>query len=67
MSTTAAAPRARQRWDERLRVETVVPLLVVFLVLTALYVWQASRREVPSIFTDELELTQLSRSIAETT
>lgn len=66
MSTTAAAPRARQRWDERLRVETVVPLLVVFLVLTALYVWQASRREVPSIFTDELELTQLSRSIAET-
>jgi hypothetical protein len=66
VSTTAAAPRARQRWDERLRVETVVPLLVVFLVLTALYVWQASRREVPSIFTDELELTQLSRSIAET-
>ncbi len=66
MTATAAAPRTRQRWDERLRVETVVPLLAVYLVLAALYVWQASRREVPSIFTDELELTQLSRSIAET-
>ena len=32
----------------------------------ALYAWQASRHPVPTIFTDELELTQLSRAIAET-
>ncbi|HEX4745791.1 MAG TPA: hypothetical protein VFU99_02815, partial [Gaiellaceae bacterium] len=31
-----------------------------------LYAWQASRRPVPTIFTDELELTQLARAIAET-
>ncbi|MDH5333345.1 MAG: hypothetical protein OEW65_05635, partial [Thermoleophilia bacterium] len=66
MTTTAAATRRRRRWDELLRVETVVPLLVVFLFLAALYAWQASRREAPTIFTDELELTQISRSIAET-
>ena len=34
--------------------------------LAALYAWQASRRPVPTIFTDELELTQLARAIAET-
>ncbi len=30
-----------------------------------MYAWQASRRPVPTIFTDELELTQLARAIAE--
>jgi len=40
--------------------------LIVYFALAALYAWQASRRPVPTIFTDELELTQLSRSIAET-
>ena len=44
----------------------VVPLLVLYFGLAALYAWQASRHPVPTIFTDELELTQLSRSIAET-
>ncbi|MET0561620.1 MAG: hypothetical protein ABW012_08440 [Gaiellaceae bacterium] len=43
-----------------------MPLLVVYFGLAALYAWQASRRPVPTIFTDELELTQLARSIAET-
>lgn len=66
MTALQEAAPARRRWDERFRVETHVPLLVIFLLLTALYVWQASRREVPTIFTDELETTQLSRSIAET-
>ena len=48
------------------RLQAALPLLVVYFALAALYAWQASRRPVPTIFTDELELTQLSRSIAET-
>jgi hypothetical protein len=43
-----------------------LPLLVVYFGLAALYAWQASRRPVPTIFVDELELTQLARAIAET-
>ena len=42
------------------------PLLVLYFGLSALYAWQASRHPVPTIFTDEIELTQLARSIAET-
>jgi hypothetical protein len=38
----------------------------VYFALAALYAWQASRHPVPTIFTDEVELTQLSRAIAET-
>ena len=43
-----------------------MPLLVLYFALAALYAWQASRRPVPTIFTDELELTQLARAIADT-
>jgi hypothetical protein len=48
------------------RFQSAVPILVVYFSLAALYAWQASRRPVPTIFTDELELTQLARAIAET-
>ena len=48
------------------RLSSALPLLIVYFALAALYAWQASRRPVPTIFTDELELTQLSRSISET-
>ena len=48
------------------RLQSAIPLLVVYFALAALYAWQASRRPVPTIFTDELELTQLSRAIAHT-
>jgi hypothetical protein len=48
------------------RLQSAIPLLVVYFALAALYAWQASRRPVPTIFTDELELTQLSRAIADT-
>jgi hypothetical protein len=61
-----AAAAARPRLGERIRVETLVPLLVAYFALAVLYAWQAWRREVPSIFTDELEMTQISRSIADT-
>jgi hypothetical protein len=54
------------RPDFLARLQSALPLLIVYFALAALYAWQASRRPVPTIFTDELELTQLSRSIAHT-
>jgi len=41
-------------------------LLGAYLALCALYGWQASQRATLTIFSDEIELTQLSRAIAET-
>ncbi len=43
-----------------------LPLAIAYVALAALYLWQAWRRETPTIFTDELEYTQLARSVAET-
>lgn len=40
-------------------------LLVAYLFLAALYAWQASKRVSPTIFSDEIEFTQISRAIAE--
>ena len=54
------------RPDFLARLQSSVPLLVVYFGLAALYAWQATRHLVPTIFTDELELTQLSRAISET-
>jgi hypothetical protein len=48
------------------RLQKAIPLLVVYFALAALYAWQASRRPVPTIFTDESEMAQLSRAIAHT-
>ena len=41
-------------------------MLTVYFGLSALYAWQASRHPVPTIYSDEIELAWLSRSIAET-
>ncbi len=46
--------------------DTLLALLGAYLLLSCLFLWQAWRRETPTIFTDELEMTQLSRSIATT-
>jgi hypothetical protein len=54
------------RPDFLARFLSAVPLLVLYFALAALYAWQASRRPVPTLFTDELELTQLARAIADT-
>ena len=43
-----------------------MPLLAAYFALSVLYAWQAWRRETPTIFTDELEMTQISRAIAAT-
>ena len=37
-----------------------------YLCLSSLFAWQASQRVSPSIFSDEIEFTQISRGIAET-
>jgi hypothetical protein len=46
--------------------KTLAPLLAAYLLLVGLYAWQAWQRETPTLFSDEIEFTQLSRSIADT-
>jgi hypothetical protein len=48
------------------RFQSALPLLVVYFALAAIYAWQASRRPVPTIFVDELQMAEISRAIAET-
>lgn len=43
-----------------------LPVLLPALALACLYLWQASAQRTPWLFGDELEFTQISRSIAET-
>ena len=66
MSLAAARPvraAARATWADRLL--AVAPLLAVFLWLSVLYVWEAWALRTPWVFSDELEFTQLARSLAE--
>jgi hypothetical protein len=65
-ATDATAPIAGAASDTRTRIERLLPLLGAYLLLATVYAWQAWRRETPTIFTDELETTQISRAIAET-
>jgi len=48
------------------RVLTAVPLASIYVWLSIVYCVEAWKRATPWLFTDELELTQLSRSIAAT-
>jgi hypothetical protein len=48
------------------RLSAALPLAVGYLALCSLYSWQASKRDTPTIFTDELQFAQISRSIGET-
>ncbi len=62
-----AAPMAaagERTWLDRLY--AALPLTTVFVWLVALYAWQSWHHPSPWLFTDELELSQLSRSIADT-
>jgi hypothetical protein len=45
---------------------SALPLAIGYLLLASLYTWQASGRDTPTIFSDELQFAQLSRSIADT-
>ena len=66
--TEAAVPRPQQdAQPARLeRVLAAVPLASLVVWACLLYAWQAWAVVTPIIFTDELEFTQLARSIAET-
>jgi hypothetical protein len=61
--TARTAPAERTLAD---RVIAAVPLLSIFLWLAIVYAVEAWTHATPWLFGDELELTQLSRSIADT-
>jgi hypothetical protein len=66
---TAVATRAAAGVRERTfadRLLAAVPLLSIFVWLGVLYTWEAWGHGTPWLFGDELELTQLSRAIADT-
>jgi len=48
------------------RVQAALPLATIYVWLCIVYAFEAWKRATPWLFTDELELTQLSRSIAAT-
>lgn len=58
-----AAPASAALLDRFL---AVVPLLAGVLAIGVLYAWLAWEHKAPWLFTDELEMTQISRAIAET-
>jgi hypothetical protein len=60
------APLPRAAVSARERFEAALPLVGAYLLLATLFAWQAWRRETPTIFSDELETTQIARAIAET-
>ena len=63
------APRTRAAEHDRTladRFLAAFPLLAVFFWLCVVYAWEAWRHGSPWLFGDELELTQLSRAIADT-
>ncbi|MGI9111179.1 MAG: ArnT family glycosyltransferase [Gaiellaceae bacterium] len=64
MTGSSSAETARRRPLDRAL--EALPLVLAYVLLCCLYAWQASRHDSPTIFTDELEFAQISRSIAET-
>src|SRR2546423_1675925 len=63
VATASSAPSVRTLAD---RLLAAVPLLSIFLWLTIVYAVEAWAHGTPWLFGDELELTQLSRAIADT-
>lgn len=59
-----SAPRDRRPWFDRIL--NALPLVTAFIALLALYFWEAARHTSPWLFTDELELSQISRAIEAT-
>jgi hypothetical protein len=62
----AAAPSEAASRRPLDRALGALPLVLAYVLLCALYAWQASQRSTPTIFNDELEFAQISRAIAET-
>lgn len=65
-SVTAARPRAARGGAAVDRVLAAMPLVTVFVWFLLAYAWQAWLVRTPFVFSDELEFTQLARSLAET-
>ena len=63
VATTRSEPRSASLTD---RVLAAAPLASIYLWLSGIYMVEAWRRSTPWLFGDELEFTQLSRSIAAT-
>lgn len=63
MSAVATTSQRATVYD---RVLTALPLASIYVWLSIIYCVEAWKRATPWLFTDELELTQLSRSIAAT-
>ena len=59
-----ATEQPARTWFDR--VYAAIPLATVFVALLALYAWEAARHTSPWLFTDELELSQISRAIEAT-
>ena len=59
-----AAEQPARPWFDR--VYAALPLVTAFIALLALYAWEAARHTSPWLFTDELELTQISRAVEAT-
>jgi hypothetical protein len=72
--STAVRPQRRVEVDAAVgpraalgdRVLAAVPLASIYVWLCIVYCFEAWKRATPWVFTDELELTQISRSIADT-
>ena len=60
---TAEAPARQSFFDRALDAS---PIVGVWLALSMLYVWQASRHGTPWLFSDEIEYTEIARAISET-
>ena len=57
-------PRPRATFADRLL--AAAPLASIYLWLSIIYCFEAWKRITPWLFTDELEMTQISRAIADT-
>ena len=62
---SVAAATIERGEERRLALARALPLALLYGGLVGLYAWQAWVHRTPTLFTDELEFTQLSRSIAE--
>jgi hypothetical protein len=66
VATPRRAEQARPRLTVADRLLAAVPLASIYLWLSIVYCVEAWKRTTPWLFTDELEMTQISRAIAAT-
>jgi hypothetical protein len=69
VSDTAVAARPARRDAERTTLDRfleLVPVICVALIVLMILFWEAAVRKTPTVFSDELEWSQLSRAIAAT-